>query len=489
MCIEPQTRQGGWSTPLSTYLSSSRFLNEQTKLTWPRRYVRQLENKVQALSAQHQLPSESLEGPGTSPDGLPSRFQTEPFVDSTSQSASSPADHQNHSLDALARAASSHYHDAAVKELSAVNRHTKNVEFYGSSSSMSLLSRVQGHQDDSVQAQSSNENENSLVSELHNPTFFSSMPGVENPEDAQTESNYQQHQAFLNGFFGSMHYIHPILDKSAFLKRCEKLWVDGPSSQIRGFMALYYSILSLGALVGPRDDESSDPTSNGEWSRIFFNKARALCSELSMTTDLEMVQCFIFMAKICQNELNPHLSYMYTGLAVRTALAMGINREPPPNSKKSFEVLRAETRSWWGLYSLETEMSFSMGRPDTLGVDLYHNRQYPQIQGEPSSSNANPELLEPPQCAIIKCMVDFSRITRAVCLGIYQSASPPQRNLSLANRIEKDLDNWLDSLPASIRPTRAYESERSLKSVKDTQWMKRQKLVLSIRMYDPRSFI
>lgn len=38
---------------------------------------------------------------------------------------------------------------------------------------------------------------------------------------------------------------------------------------------------------------------------------------------------------------------MYVGLAIRTALAMGINREPGPNSKKPPSLLRAETRTWW----------------------------------------------------------------------------------------------------------------------------------------------
>jgi hypothetical protein len=73
---------------------------------------------------------------------------------------------------------------------------------------------------------------------------------------------------------------------------------------------------------------------------------------------------------------------MYTGLAVRTALAMGINREPRSNAKKSLALLKAETRTWWyvflsklsqvydqvksmlilstrGLYSLETYVHFS----------------------------------------------------------------------------------------------------------------------------------
>lgn len=38
---------------------------------------------------------------------------------------------------------------------------------------------------------------------------------------------------------------------------------------------------------------------------------------------------------------------MYTGFAVRTALAIGINREPLPDSKKGLALLKAETRTWW----------------------------------------------------------------------------------------------------------------------------------------------
>lgn len=40
-------------------------------------------------------------------------------------------------------------------------------------------------------------------------------------------------------------------------------------------------------------------------------------------------------------------SYMYIGLAVRTALAMGINREPDPDTSKPASMVKAETRLWW----------------------------------------------------------------------------------------------------------------------------------------------
>lgn len=41
------------------------------------------------------------------------------------------------------------------------------------------------------------------------------------------------------------------------------------------------------------------------------------------------------------------VSYMYVGLAIRTALAMGINREPATNVKKSAYLRKAESRTWW----------------------------------------------------------------------------------------------------------------------------------------------
>jgi hypothetical protein len=217
------------------------------------------------------------------------------MIEATAPSMTTPVSQPSQGLSTLASVASGRSHEVGpAKEVSVVNRHTKNVEFYGSSSSMSLLSRVQENQSQDV-----DENESSLVSQLHNPSFFSPPPAIESPLDVpanNTTSYIHQCRAFLNGFFGSIHYIHPIIDKVSFLARCEDLWSNRSSSPGRSFMALYYSLLSLGALVGPRDEEGG-PVSNIEWSRKFFDKSRTLCSELSMTTDLEMVQCFFFMVR------------------------------------------------------------------------------------------------------------------------------------------------------------------------------------------------
>jgi hypothetical protein len=52
---------------------------------------------------------------------------------------------------------------------------------------------------------------------------------------------------------------------------------------------------------------------------------------------------------------------MYIGQAVRTALAMGIDREPSPNTKKDVAQLAVEARTWWCVH-LNTRDSENCGR-------------------------------------------------------------------------------------------------------------------------------
>lgn len=217
------------------------------------------------------------------------------------------------------------------QEVTAINSHTRNVEFYGSSSSVALLSQVQRGGDRSpasseagggaAEHSESDAVAAALLSNLHNPAF--SPPTLDAPDkggpgagtpfgggggttvltvaeaqlSAMEPAYYRQCSVFLHNFFSTMHYIHPMIDKTSFLERCEVLW-SGDKEAMRqhaSFVPLYFSILSIGALVGYRDIEPVGGVSNQKWSRRFFNEARARFKELELATDLEMVQTFFFM--------------------------------------------------------------------------------------------------------------------------------------------------------------------------------------------------
>lgn len=443
-------------------------------------YVKWLEEKVSALSGSTKTVEEARSRVAAIPSQEP-RF--------------APADVSSPSAAEFQRQQTSPRY-TAPDEVAGVNQHTNDQEFYGSSSSVAILARVgrspsktgddltNPHPDDPV----------ALLTSLHNPFFTRGRAGGEGVEATGSSlPSFPQCKMFLDDFFSTLHYIFPILGKALFMRRCEDLWTSEDSAVKSSFVALYFSVLSLGALVGPRSDELIGGLDNLTWSRKFFDESRTLCSALGMVTDLEMVQCYFFLSKVCQNELNPHLTYMYVGLAVRTALAIGINRSPPDMSKKDPEVVKAETRTWWGLYSLETELSFGMGRPDTLGADLYHNRPFPvttySYKGTTATGTGH-ELLESAQVAILEFMVDFSRIIRRIRLGLYVPQSPATVDLGLALQcvasIEQDLDRWLGHLPQAIRPLGDSAQDTSLRGAKVPQYVKKQKLVLTIRYHNIR---
>lgn len=156
---------------------------------------------------------------------------------------------------------------------------------------------------------------------------------------------------------------------------------------------------------------------------------------------------------------------MYLGIGVRTALAAGYNRSNPKTSTPSPES-DSIARTWWGLYSLEVEMSFSLGRPDSLGVDAYHNQRLPESR-MPSTNES--------ETSIITHTLPLARIIRRVSVEIYHSSSSISRKLSLATDIHSALSAWNANLPLSIRP------DGAVPTLRESKWARRQRLVLGIR--------
>ncbi|CVL05898.1 uncharacterized protein FPRN_14216 [Fusarium proliferatum] len=377
------------------------------------------------------------------------------------------------------------------KELGEVldtNSYTNNIEFHGSSSTINFLQLAErgGHSSPldmgSVQQ--------SLVSCLHNPAV--------DPDESECSKRYPlpegsadyfPHVAtqFIEGYFDGLHYAQPLLYKDEFLRRCQTLWLQGRSSCTTSFLALYYAVLGFGALTMVwGDDEFIDGQGRFEWSRKLLEKSRALAGRLCQTTDLESVQCFLFLAKICQNELSPHTAYIYVGRAVRTALAMGLNRDcVKRSSQDSVELCMAQTRTWWAVYSLEIEISFSLGRPDSLSHDGYHTRPFPQIRTKPHESGS----LEPPEVGIIEHLVRLARLTREISTKLYcPLIGMPPKSQAIRD-IDMKLDAWLNSIPPALRPTKSSPSAGSLELTRQPAYIRKQKLVLGTKYHNVRMLL
>ncbi|KAJ4129069.1 hypothetical protein NW768_007600 [Fusarium equiseti] len=334
-------------------------------------------------------------------------------------------------------------------EIAEVNQHTNGIEYHGNTSSMSFLGSLQKLREQrSAPSNPTGRKAFSLVSVLHNSSFVSKRNFTSDLTAALAANGFYSKRAntFIEGYFGGIHYVHPIIDKEHFLSRADQLWRGTDCSDVH-FVALYLSVLSLGALTRTWNESTLDGMNRFQWSRKLFAEAQTILDEIQFSSKVETIQAFYVMAKVCQNELNPNPT--------------GMNRETPnPNPKTCMNM----SRIWWGIYSLEIEMSFLLGRPDTLGQDEYHNRVMPPVDES--------------EYAIISEMVQFGRIMRKVSIGIYHSQLPTPETIGLACDIEREMDSWVNSLP-----------QRRGASLREPDWRRKQRLVLELRYHNVRMLL
>ncbi|KAL3476845.1 hypothetical protein BJX99DRAFT_270197 [Aspergillus californicus] len=367
--------------------------------------------------------------------------------------------------------------DSVEDEITELNHHTNGIEFHGSTSSVAFLGHLQKARD----PQQTEEHwpsrppapEYSIVSTLHNASFSPNTSAAQSLAAVYDQNYYFEHaHVFMSGYFENIHFIHPLIDKEDFYLRAHELWLRRTPTPDTSFVALYLSVLSFGALLRVWDEVQLGGLSRFEWSRKLFSEAQLYLNHQHFPNNLDAVQCLYLMAKICQNELNPNLAYMYLGLSIRTCLAAGFNRKVRQSTEPRAEWI---SKTWWGLFSLEIEMSFSLGRPDTLGMDEYHNRPLP-----PRDSS---------QYAIIPWMVDFARITRKVSVQIYHRRLTLSEKLSLALAIEAEMDAWIMQLPDHIRPDFVTGESVGRNALRDPKWARRQRVVLGIRYYNVKMLL
>ncbi|KEF58623.1 uncharacterized protein A1O9_06549 [Exophiala aquamarina CBS 119918] len=225
--------------------------------------------------------------------------------------------------------------------------------------------------------------------------------------------------------------------------------------------------MSLGALTREWDEDTRYTMNRFDWSRKLFKLATIALGDFPGSNELESIQAYVIMAKVCQNELNPNLAYMYLGHAIRTSLSAGYNRRSSSPSPRDQEI----SRTWWGLFSLEMETSFALGRPDSLGLEIYHSRSLPEVDESPT--------------AIIACMVDLAKIVRKVSTSVYLSNDSIAQKFRAAEKIETELDQWISGLPQIIKPEflEPMGGDTCLKS-KIPMWANRQGHTLGFRFYN-----
>jgi hypothetical protein len=160
-----------------------------------------------------------------------------------------------------------------------VNQETHGVEYYGGSSSVAILDRLYKRarrQSSHNQIRTSTSSKPSVVNLLHNPEFHELSPiAMHGSPDGlfhqgEPVSSRLIEGGFLNAFFDTLHYMHPVIDKASFLERCDKGAVDTEND----FAALYNACLALAAITSPEKDPKLTGFSPMQWANMYVDRAK-----------------------------------------------------------------------------------------------------------------------------------------------------------------------------------------------------------------------
>ncbi|KAK5173816.1 Gypsy retrotransposon integrase-like protein 1 [Saxophila tyrrhenica] len=263
-----------------------------------------------------------------------------------------------------------------------------------------------------------------------------------------------------------------IVHKPTFWQAFEHLYSTPPdnwTNDDQSFLPLFYSVLALGHLFAK--DEQSGVSREGyetgiQQGFVHFKTARQMM-DIADCRDLMAIQAVMYMILFLQSSAKLSTCYAYVGVALRSALRMGLHRAHTGN----FDPIEAETRKrvFWVVRKMDIYVGAMLGLPQTLSDDDI-DQEFPL---EIDDEYVTKERILPMPEGRVPIMMAFNSHTRLVQLlskivrYVYpikvkgtqrveadKSYSVP---FSAIRELENDLENWKNSLPAVFSPSPAEE--------------------------------
>ncbi len=180
-----------------------------------------------------------------------------------------------------------------------------------------------------------------------------------------------------------------------------------------------------------------------ELARSFFTQAKVQLGDFLETCSLESQQTLFLMSIFCQHALKLHGCYMYNGLAVRTAMAIGSSNLLDIR-KNPIEAIR----TWWSMYYHEAEICCLLGR-ETILRDPDHYPVFLAKFGDPFPEHVGSEKDE--TLFFGRSLTELARILQQIYDDLYDVRYNPGPS-SVATRhqasleLDKRLLGWRDNL-------------------------------------------
>ncbi|KAJ5514074.1 Transcription factor [Penicillium fimorum] len=261
-----------------------------------------------------------------------------------------------------------------------------------------------------------------------------------------------------------MRFVHV----PSFFASLDRIY-DTPPEQFtneeNSFLPLLYIVIAVGCLFS--DDGSGQGTLDlsGYEGAIgqgfqFFKAGRQLL-EITDCRDLASLQAICFMVLFLQSSAKLSTCYSYVGIALRSALRLGLHRSVAADFNPIERELRK--RIFWVVRKMDVYVSTLLGLPQMLSDDDI-DQEYPmEVDGDfiTSEGITKPPSNYTPLMAGCNAHTRLSNIILKVVKYIYPVKNARYRSKSdqrymvshsKIREIERDLQNWMEELPPALRP-------------------------------------
>ncbi|MCJ1384814.1 hypothetical protein MMC17_007932 [Xylographa soralifera] len=230
------------------------------------------------------------------------------------------------------------------------------------------------------------------------------------------------------------------------------------------YLPLVYSVMALGSLFAKSENsklEVEGYESATDRGFKYFKASRQLM-DICDCRDLPSLQAIIFMIIFLQSSAKLATCYSYIGVALHSAIRMGLHR----SITRNFNPIELETRKriFWQIRKMDFYVATMLGLPMMLSEDDI-DQELPQ---EVDDEYITVEQILPmpsgrvPLIAATNAHTKMTRILQKVVRYIYplkgfeQTPEKSGGSYSVSHtkirEIEQDLQAWMENLPTGLRP-------------------------------------
>lgn len=264
-----------------------------------------------------------------------------------------------------------------------------------------------------------------------------------------------------------------IVHKPTFYGMLNSLY-ETPSDQFatedRRNLALAYSAMALGCMYNVSDD--SVPNSRPYKISIdealnYYSSARFLLQDITECRDLTSLQALLFMILFLQSISNLSTCYGFVGIALRSALRMGLHRHLP---HVKLDPIESETRRrvFYICRQMDTYVSALLGFPLLLNDDDIDqllptavDDQFITKEGITTPPPNTPSYIEAFNAhvklmdllsKVVKNVYPLKRIDPEVAEGDESQYASYMVSYARIKEMEEELQMWNETLPFAWRP-------------------------------------